>query len=396
MQSEPLQRDVFTKPPREAKLPSDMLLKIELPHYGLVESSSCFFEAYYPVFTEKLHMKSAAFDPCFLYQVNTTSLTGIAGLATDDSINTGNLEYQKDEKQATKAFVTRRTDDIPLRFLGFLIERDDCSLSLWQDQHIRKLKSMDPHMVRPDLFSTIRGQLLFISQSSRPDIAYAVAQLCQIKKSELTKAHVKALNDVVTHLKNTPELKLQYRTLHHASMKIYVFVDSGHNTNKDKTSQLGFLVCLVDKDNNCHILHWASAKCARVTRSMLAGETYAFSLGYDYGVSLRMLLRNMKVDIPLFLFTDSKSIFDTVTASKRLRELRLMNEISDVRRAYKDGEITNVAWVRSAQNIADNFTCMKGNDILHNTMSTGKLNFVIEQWVYNEKSPTSPLSSQSK
>lgn len=132
---------------------------------------------------------------------------------------------------------------------------------------------MDPHVVRPDLFSTIRGQLLFISQSSRPDIANAVAQLCQIKKSELNKAHLKALNEVVTHLKNTPELKLQYKTMHLATMKIYVFVDNGHNTNKEKTSELGFLVCLVDKDSNCHILHWASAKCARVTSSMLTGET---------------------------------------------------------------------------------------------------------------------------
>lgn len=37
MQSPPLEGDVFTLPPPEAKLPPDHVLKIQLPHYGLVE-----------------------------------------------------------------------------------------------------------------------------------------------------------------------------------------------------------------------------------------------------------------------------------------------------------------------------------------------------------------------
>lgn len=117
---------------------------------------------------------------------------------------------------------------------------------------------------------------------------------------------------------------------------------------------------------------------------MLAGEVYAFSMGYDYGMSLRMVFRQMKVDLPLYIFTDAKSIFDTITASKRLRELRLMTDIADIRRAYKHNEITNVAWVRSQQNIADNFTRRNGNNILIQTMRTGKLDFTIEQWIYKD------------
>ena len=126
---------------------------------------------------------------------------------------------------------------------------------------------------------------------------------------------------------------------------------------------------------------------------MLAGETYEFSYGYDYGISLKMLLSNMHIHVPLFLFTDSKSIFDTITASKRLRELRLMNEISDIRQAYKDREITNVTWIRSSQNIADNLTRKQGNDILRQTMTTGKLEFIIEQWVYNDDTDVSSKSA---
>jgi hypothetical protein len=46
---------------------------------------------------------------------------------------------------------------------------------------------------------------------------------------------------------------------------------------------------------------------------MLASETYAFSLGYDYGVCLRLLLKSTFLDLPLYILTDAKSIFDTTT-----------------------------------------------------------------------------------
>lgn len=384
MQSKPLNRDVYTVPPREANLSLDKLLKITLPHYGLVESSSCFFEAYYPVFTETLLMRSAAFDPCFLFHVRDNSLNGISGLATDDSLNTGNQQYQQDEREATKKFVTHTKESFPIRFLGCIINRIHNTITLCQNEHISRLKHTDIHTLDRDFFRTVRGQLLFIAQSSRPDISYAVAQLCQIPYEDISLQECQSLNLIATHLKETIELQLQYRPLDKHSTKLYVFTDSGYNSNRDKTSQLGLFICLVDKHDNCHTLHWASTKCQRITRSMLAGEVYSFSLGYDYGISLKLLLQQMSVNIPLFIFTDSKSIFDTITASKRLRELRLMNKVADFRRAYKHNEISNVAWIRSAQNIADNFTRREGNNILRETMRTGKIKFTIEQWVYKD------------
>lgn len=87
---------------------------------------------------------------------------------------------------------------------------------------------------------------------------------------------------------------------------------------------------------------------------MLAGETYAFSQGYDYGYSFKHVMNQMGKNIPLFIFTDSKSILYTTTKSKRLRERRLMNNTADIRRAYRDDEISNIGWTRSKNNIVDN------------------------------------------
>lgn len=49
------------------------------------------------------------------------------------------------------------------------------------------------------------------------------------------------------------------------------------------------VLCLVDRHNNFHLLHWFSAKFRQTTRSMLAGETYAFFDGYDYGMTFKLL-----------------------------------------------------------------------------------------------------------
>lgn len=385
MQSKPLERDVFTEPPPEAQLSSDKVLKIRLPHYGLVEASSCFFDTYYPVFTQKLGMICSAIDPCFLYKTMKGKIHGVTGLASDDSINTGNSEYQQKESEATNNFITRKNAQTTLRFLGFTILRLPTLIEVHQQSHIERLNLLELQPIDQDLFRTVRGQLLFISQSSRPDIAYDVAQLCQVQYMHATKKDLKLLNDTVIVLRNTKDVTLKYPTLNKDTTRINVIVDSGYNTNTGGTSQLGMIIFLTDDTNKCHFVHWSSSKCPRITRSMLASETYAFSTGYDYGVSLRMLFKNMALNLPLYIFTDCKSIFDTITASKRLRELRLMNEIADIRRAYRQNEITNIAWIRSENNIADNLTRHVGNDLLKRAMATGELKFVVEQWVYKDE-----------
>ena len=80
------------------------------------------------------------------------------------------------------------------------------------------------------------------------------------------------------------------------------------------------------------------------------------------------------------MFTDAKSIFDTITKSRKPRQMRLMNDIADVRRAYRPNEVENIAWIRSKHNIANNLTRRIGNPLLLGTLSTSNLPFDIEEW----------------
>lgn len=116
MQFKPLNRDVYTIPPWKASLSKSKPLKTTFPYYGLVECSSCFFEAYYPVLTDILLMRSAAFDRCFLFHMCDKTLNSILGLATDDSLNTGNAHFQQDKQETTKNFVAQTTRLFPCAF----------------------------------------------------------------------------------------------------------------------------------------------------------------------------------------------------------------------------------------------------------------------------------------
>lgn len=113
----------------------------------------------------------------------------------------------------------------------------------------------------------------------------------------------------------------------------------------------------VDDHKRRYFLHCASCKCKRVNGSLLAGEDYLFFQGYDYGISITMMFKLLKVDVLLYIFTDSKRVFDTITASKHLREFCSKNDIADIRHAY----------------------------LLTNAMQSGRLDFVIEQWIFKEK-----------
>lgn len=88
-----------------------------------------------------------------------------------------------------------------------------------------------------------------------------------------------------------------------------------------------------------------------------------------------MMFKAIKMDVRLYMFTSSKSIFDAVTTSKSLQKLRSMSDVANIRRTYRVNEFTNVARVCSAQNVADKVTGHVGYDNLANAMCTGRLDF---------------------
>ena len=85
--------------------------------------------------------------------------------------------------------------------------------------------------------------------------------------------------------------------------------------------------------------------------------------------------------IPLTILTDSKSLFDVITKSSTTSERRLMIDITAVRNAYNDQELSDVGFIRTKYNPADAFTKLGSCEALNTIIQTGICKLPIEQWV---------------
>lgn len=216
-----------------------MMLQEMLPHYGLVDSSSCFFKAYQPVLTDRVNICSAPFYPCFLFHKDTSRVSDVLGLATVNCANSENEAYLEFKTHATRTFVTNKTNELLYAIFGYTLREINGSIMISQDEHIKLHTLLPISAVNPDLLRAVRGYLLFISQNFISDIAYEVAKTCQIEAKDTTKMDIYALYDTVQYLKETDDFKIKYFPLDQDALVIYVFSDGVHNTNQ--TSQQGIL-----------------------------------------------------------------------------------------------------------------------------------------------------------
>lgn len=95
--------------------------------------------------------------------------------------------------------------------------------------------------------------------------------------------------------------------------------------------------------HDANIIHWASVKSRRVTRSVLA------------------------TPIPLTIFTDSKSLYDCLIKLGTTNEKRLMIDLMCLRQSYQRREITEVM--------------EKCCNALKNMVDTNKLTITTNGWV---------------
>ena len=138
----------------------------------------------------------------------------------------------------------------------------------------------------------------------------------------------------------------------------------------------------MDKNENASIIHCASWKIRRVVRSPLAAEVcaltdcfyFCFTLSYDIS---KMLGKK----ILIYLLTDSKLIFDTVTKLSNVSEKRLMVDISSLRQSYNSGEIESIGHVLTEYNLADPLTKKMKSTVLRELMATGKITYPASLWI---------------
>lgn len=362
-----IRRQIFVLPPRILGFPPDVLFRVNRPLYGIPEAGIHWYKTYHTYHKHDLKMSPSVYDPCLLSTKASLAITsgsrstprGIVCLKTDDTAYIGNKAFFKLEEQKHTKFDSKEaqllTSHSSIKFNGAVLSQQKNRLFLSQPDHIRNLNKLDETNFTSEEFVTERARGSYISGMCRPKCTYGFCHLSQVTTP--SKRDVKLLNKVMHACTEDPERGLRFFPLDLESMIMGVFLDAGFATNSDMTSQLGFVVALMDKSGNGNVVHYASTKSKRVTRSVLAAELFAMVQGFDDCSVLRLTLNDIlgRV-IPMHVYTDSRSLYDCLTNINRTREKRLLIDLCMLRESYERREISEVFWIPTAQNPADAFT----------------------------------------
>jgi hypothetical protein len=175
---------------------------------------------------------------------------------------------------------------------------------------------------------------------------------------------------------------LKYVKLNQSILKLVIFIDVFFVNNKDFSSQIEYIICLVDAINIVNILHWSFIKCKRVIRSVLVVELYAIIDDFDVHSVLKAILRKMfNVLILLILVTDSKCLYDCLIRLSITVEKRLMIDVMTLRQSYERREIIKSKWISDDDNSANSMIKIKSFTTLKIVIDINRVRLNSMKWV---------------
>ena len=279
--------------------------------------------------------------------------------------------------------------DHSLIFNGtFLRRHDNGKLSITQKQQCATIECAKTK----DKYVKQRAKGAYVATMCQPEAAFDLSLAAQSAQNPDDK-DFKLLNKRLQWQLKNKLRGLTFVPVDASTAKLFVFVDASFANNKDMSSQLGFLIAIaneVEGDETTqmtgNIVHWSSTKCKRVTRSVLASELYAMTLGFDHASVLkttidRIFTHAREQPIPNVLCTDSWSLYKCLVKLGTTNEKRLMIDIMALQQAYKTREIAKVRWIDGATNLADAMTKLTTCDALKVLIDTNTLSIRPHRWV---------------
>ena len=141
-----------------------------------------------------------------------------------------------------------------------------------------------------------RARGAYIASTFQPEASFDLSVASQAQQP--SDEDIRTLNKRLKWQMENLDRGLRYIPVDMANAKLMVFVDVSF-ANKDLSSQLGFLMILVNEfaeaDNTFtirgNVIHHSSTKCKQVTRSVLVSEIYGMVNGFDMDIAIASTLR---------------------------------------------------------------------------------------------------------
>lgn len=364
--------------------PHECLLLLK-PLYGLCDSGDLWYATMDEHFRNDLKLDQGKLDPA-LYALNPgENLKGLVATYVDDLLYAGRTEMRELTEKTKREFEMDKDEDLPLEFTGIFIRKgDDVPFTIDQKSYISKKPLPELTLTSTfKEFASARMRVAWLSHT-RLDCLYDINQLAQVTaevfneyKSEVVEQYSKLVEMI-----RTEDLPIKVPKLNIETLRLIGFSDASFGSNRDLSSQLGYVVFLGDDSSNVVPIIFKSYKARRVTKSPMSAEVIAFADMFDAAVALKTELQwILGRTIPVQLFTDSLCLFKIISKGSRTSEKRTMIDVAAAREGFRDMHISDIGFVRGKDNCADGLTKKMSRKVLQDIMRTHKLEIKCEQWI---------------
>lgn len=367
----PIEEEVYVEQPEGFLISGreTYVCKLKRCLYGLKQASRA-WNQHITAILLKLGFNQSEQDPCIFYHKEKQEYLMV--WVDDIAI------FAKTENDISKVIeMIKEHLDVDERgklnwFLGMEIKHDDNGLVISQNRYISDLLlkwgMKDCKPVPDPIFATkfasdlpecnqniyrqLIGSLLYVSITSRPDIAYAVNVLSQYTSKPL-ECHFIAAKRVLRYLKGTNQ-SLKY-SKYSGSLRLLAFTDADWaNNDENRRSTSGTVIKLHASDSP---IVWKTAKQRTVALSSCESEYVAITQCIQELIFLQNLFRSIQVNcFPAMIYTDSQSamaLANNAVVSNRSKHI-------DIKFHFIRGFLNNkngvLKYVKTSDNIADIFT----------------------------------------
>ncbi|XP_066323655.1 uncharacterized mitochondrial protein AtMg00810-like [Miscanthus floridulus] len=284
----------------------DLVCRLNKSLYGLKQAPRAWYHRF-ASYLISLGFVEAKFDTSMFIYRNGSDMA-ILLLYVDDIILTASSLSLLQRIIAALRREFSMTDMGPLHhFLGVSVQRQHDSLFLSQRQYMldildragmlnckpcstpvdtqAKLSADGVAVADPTFYRSIAGALQYLT-FTRPDIAYAVQQVC-LYMHDPREPHLGAMKRILRYLQGTLDLGLHLHRTSPADLIVYTDADwAGCPDTRKSTS--GYAVFLED-----NLISWSSKRQPTVSRSSAEAEYRAVANGVAEACWLRQLLQEL-------------------------------------------------------------------------------------------------------
>lgn len=376
MQSGPIQRNVYVRPPRDCSRKRGMVWRLLKLPYGMADAGRQWQMRAENWLLGKAGMERIDGVNQMFVRRDSGRIKLLVAKVVDDFLITGRTEDIKAfMKELAEEFEVGKTAiGGAFKFNGCEIDvgADVIELSMWE--YLDKLSAVALSRTRckqreeratateESAYRALAGTLMYMGNAVVPQAAMITSKMQQ----QLGDLRVKHIVDGNNLMKEVMTLRpyIKYRRPPGLSnIKVVSLSDAAHGGGESVYGQSGSICgILIDNAGSServyHAISWTSHKQKRVSYSAFGAEILAAADADDRGFDLKLSLRSILSgnEIRHELFVDARALFDTITTLHEPREYRLRKTVARMRDAFESGELDCVTWIDGKSNLSDALT----------------------------------------